>query len=75
MECKKCLLARSAKEKKVPFIPWDFINDDINQISIESKDCITAFKDFEDEVGIKINELKLDLDGINLPVLALRPRD
>lgn len=64
-----------AKPIKTLFIPWDFISDDINHISVQSKDCITAFKDHMDENGVKLNGLKLDLDGICLPVLAMRPRN
>jgi len=69
------LIRYRAKPIKTLFIPWDFISDDINHISVQSKDCITAFKDHMDENGVKLNGLKLDLDGICLPVLAMRPRN
>lgn len=61
-----------AKPKKELVVPWEFIADDIIEITV-SEDNSPYCKTATNHWGHVLRGLKLDLDGIDLPVTVTRP--
>ncbi len=61
-----------AKPKKELIVPWEFINDEIIEITF-TKDNSPYCKTATHHHGHVLQGLKLDLEGIDLPVTVKRP--
>ena len=61
-----------AKPKKELVVPWEFINDEIIEITF-TKDNSPYCKTATHHHGHVLQGLKLDLEGIDLPVTVKRP--